>query len=397
MGSKRIAILGSTGSIGRQALEIIAAEVRFSVCGLAAGSNWRLLADQARAFGAEAVAIADSAGARSLAEVLPKRTSLLAGPEAMGELIRRTRPDMVLTAVVGSAGLWPTLAAIECGADLAVANKESLVMAGAVIMPAARAAGIQLIPVDSEHSAVFQCLTGQRREELRRVVLTASGGPFRDWSAERIKQASLQEALNHPTWQMGKKITIDSATLMNKALEVVEAHWLFDLSAEQIEVVVHPESLVHACVEFCDGSVLAQMGPPSMATPIAFALYYPQRPPQAGAPLDLAGLGSLHFAPADPQRFPAIRLGYEVLRRGGTAGAILNAANETAVAAFLEGTIEFGQILRIVEEVLNRAPVKAESDVETILAADADARERAEAVIHQRPASRTRARTRSGT
>ena len=393
MNRKRIAILGSTGSIGRQALEIVAGETGFSACALAGGGNWQLLAAQARTFRPEAVAIADVNAAGPLGGALPTDTALLSGPEAMSELIRSTRPDLVLTAVVGSAGLAPTLTAIECGADLAVANKESLVMAGQIICPSARAAGINLIPVDSEHSAVFQCLAGQRREELRRVILTASGGPFRGWPAERTRAASLKEALNHPTWQMGRKITIDSATLMNKALEVVEAHWLFDLSADQIEVVIHPESLVHACVEFCDGSVLAQMGPPSMATPIGFALYYPQRSPRPAASLDLAALGSLHFNGADPEQYPAIKLGYEVIRRGGTAGAILNAANEAAVEAFAAGSIEFGQILEIVEDVLNRTPTKTEVDVKAVLAADAEARRQAEAIIQQ--ASRPRGRARS--
>ncbi len=381
MDPKRIAILGSTGSIGRQALEIIAAEGCFRACALAAGSNWQSLAEQARRFAPEAVAIADPSAAGPLEEALPEGVELLCGPQAASELVRRTRPDLVLTAMVGASGLAPTLAAIECGADLALANKESLVMAGAILMPAARAAGINVIPVDSEHSAVFQCLAGQRRQELRKVILTASGGPFRLWPAERIRHASPEEALNHPTWQMGRKITIDSATLMNKALEVIEARWLFDLAPEQIEVVIHPESLVHGCVEFCDGSVLAQIGPPSMATPISFALHYPQRPPQPAAALDLARLGTLHFAPADPQRWPALRLGYEALRRGGTAGSALSAADEAGVEAFLAGRIEFGQILEIVEDVLNRTPTTTELNLAAVFACDADARRRAEAMI----------------
>jgi len=382
---KRIAIVGSTGSIGRQALEIIAAEERFIACGLGAGGNWQLLAEQARSFRPEAVAIADPGAARALREAVPRSVAVLSGPESASELIRRVRPEMVLTAVAGSAGLAPTLAAIECGADLALANKESLVMAGAVVMAAARAAGISIVPVDSEHSAVFQCLAGHRRGDVRKVILTASGGPFRDWPAERIRQATLEEALNHPTWQMGQKVTIDSATLMNKALEVIEAHWLFDLSAEQIEVVIHPESLVHACVEFRDGSILAQMGAASMATPIAHALYYPQRRPSPAARLELTGLSGLHFSRVDPERFPAIRLGYEAIRRGGTAGAILNAADEAAVAAFAEGRIQLSRIPTIVEDVLNRTPVKAEVDLDSIHAAAAEARRLAEEIIARKP------------
>jgi len=290
MQTKRIAILGSTGSVGRQALEIIAGEERFSACALAAGSNWELLAEQA-----------------------------------------------------GRSG-------------------------------AARRAGVRVLPVDSEHSAIFQCLAGHRREDVRRIVLTASGGPFRTHTAEQVRDASLKEVLNHPTWRMGRKVTVDSATLMNKTMEVVEAHWLFDLPGEQIEVVIHPESVVHGLVEFRDGSVLAQMGQPSMATPIAFALYYPERAPRAAAELGLPALGSLHFEPVDQERFRALRLGYEAIRRGPAAGAALNAANEVAVEAFLAGELQFGRIVEIVEEVLNQAGLKTEVSLDMLLAADADAR-----------------------
>jgi len=384
MGLKRIAIVGSTGSIGRQALEIIASEERFCACGLAAGSNASLLAKQARTFRPQVVALADADAAGPLRQALPEGTELLTGPEAAAEMIRRARPDLAVTAVVGAAGLAPTLAAIECGADLAVANKEALVMAGGVVMPAARAAGVNVLPVDSEHSAIFQCLAGHRREEVRRVILTASGGPFRTWSARRMQHASPDEALNHPTWRMGRKITIDSATLMNKALEVIEAHWLFGLSAEQIEIVLHPESLVHGCVEFCDGSILAQMGTASMATPIAFALYYPARCPRPPAPLEMSALGGLHFQAVDPQRFPAARLGHVVVRRGGVAGAVLSAANEIAVESFLAGRIHFGAIVEVVQDVLNRTAPVSEVNIDAILAADAAARVRAREAIRQR-------------
>ncbi len=388
MEPKRIAILGSTGSIGRQAIEVILAEERFDVCALAAGSNWKLLASQARATGPELVAITDPAGADELSASLGRSAEVLSGGDALCELVRRSRADMVLTAVVGSAGLAPTLEAIACGADLAIANKESLVMAGALVIPAAREAGVRVLPVDSEHSAIFQCLAGHRREDVRKVILTASGGPFRTAPAEQVRSVSLSEVLKHPTWQMGRKVTIDSATLINKALEVIEAHWLFGLEAEQIEVVIHPESLVHGMVEFRDGTVLAQMGPPSMATPIAYALYYPDRAPSPSASLDLSALGSLHFDRVDPSRFPAIRLGYEVISRGGTAGAVFNAANEVAVQAFVDGRIEFGRIVEIVEEVLNREPANAEVDVEAILAADDLARRQAVRIVGREPSPR---------
>ncbi|OPX24638.1 MAG: 1-deoxy-D-xylulose-5-phosphate reductoisomerase [Planctomycetales bacterium 4484_123] len=380
MSAKRIAILGSTGSVGRQALELIAASDELTVCALAAGRNWQLLAEQVGRFKPQAVALADVRAAEELTRATAG-VCVLSGPEAMTELVRRVRPDMVLTAMSGSTGLPATLAAIDCKADLAVANKESLVMAGQIIMTSARSAGINVLPVDSEHSAIFQCLHGQQRGAVRRVFLTASGGPFRTWPERRAGQASLQEVLNHPTWQMGRKVTIDSATLMNKALEIVEAHWLFDLPAEKIEVLIHPESLLHGAVEFADGSVLAQLGSPSMATPIAFALHYPRRPARASAPLDLAAAGGLHFERVDRRRFPAVELGFEVLRRGGTAGAILNAADEAAVAAFVAGRIPFGRIVEIVREVLNSSSVNPEVTVESILAADAEARRRAEALI----------------
>ncbi|HET6426784.1 MAG TPA: 1-deoxy-D-xylulose-5-phosphate reductoisomerase, partial [Phycisphaerae bacterium] len=244
--------MGATGSVGRQALEIIAGSDRLGVCALAAGANWELLAEQAKRFRPQAVAVADEGAARSLSAALGGGVEVLAGADAAAELVHKVRPDLVLTAMVGTAGLAPTLAAIECGADLAVANKESLVMAGAVIMPAARAAGIHVLPVDSEHSAIFQCLQGRPAEQVRRIIITASGGPFRTWEPRRAAHASLEEVLRHPTWEMGRKITIDSATLMNKALEVVEAHWLFGVGADRIEVLIHPESLVHGCVEFTD-------------------------------------------------------------------------------------------------------------------------------------------------
>jgi len=376
--TRRVAILGSTGSIGSQALEVIASQPSLSVCALAAGNNWRLLLEQAREFKPEAAAVLSPAGAEALrsafADAGGQGPEVFSGPDAMTELIRRTRPDVVLSGVVGTAGLAPTLAAIECGATLAIANKETLVMAGAIVMPAARAAGVPVLPVDSEHSAIFQCLQAGRRKHVRRIVITASGGALRDWPAEKVEQATVQDALKHPTWSMGRKITIDSATLINKALEVVEAHWLFDMPAEQIDVVLHAESIIHSFVEYCDGSVIAQLGEPSMATPIAYALGWPERFERQVAPLDLAAVGRLTFSALTDRFERAVRLGHQAVERGGLAGAVLNAANEAAVEAFLAGRVRFGQIVEIVETVLNQTPPTAEVTLDALLRADAWAR-----------------------
>ncbi|MCJ7543487.1 MAG: 1-deoxy-D-xylulose-5-phosphate reductoisomerase [Phycisphaerae bacterium] len=374
MSAKRVAILGSTGSIGRQSLEVIAATDSLRACALAAGSNWQLLGEQARRFRPQIVALSNADAAERLRAMLPAGVEMLAGPSAMTELVRRSRPDVVLSGVVGTAGLAPTLAAIEAGATLAIANKETLVMAGAIVMPAARKAGVAVLPVDSEHSAIFQCLCAGRREEVARVVITASGGALRGWEHQRAEQATVQEALDHPTWQMGPKVTIDSATLINKALEVVEAHWLFDLPAEQIQVVLHEESIVHSYVEFRDGSVIAQMGRPDMALPIAYALSYPQRLDRATPPLDLPALGKLTFSALDGRLARAVELGYQAITRGGVTGAVLNAANETAVQAFLDGRIRFGQIVPLVEDVLSRSPAMSEITLEALLEADRWAR-----------------------
>ncbi len=372
--AKRIAILGSTGSIGRQALDVIAAQDDLFACALAAGRNAELLADQARTFAPEFVALAHEGSAPALAAQLPSGTQLLRGPEAMTEAVRRSRPDVLLTAVVGTAGLMPTLAGIKCGSTLAIANKETLVTAGALVMPAARSADVNVLPVDSEHSAIFQCLTAGRRDEVRRVVITASGGALREWDGEAAAEATVEQALDHPTWSMGRKITIDSATLINKAMEVVEAHWLFGLPAERIEVVLHPESIVHSYVEFRDGSVIAQMGRPDMTTPIAYALNWPDRRERNAATLDLPSLGSLSFARPDGRFARAIELGFEVIRRGGASGAVLNAANEAAVAAFCGGAIRFGDIVPLVEQTLRAAEPIERVTLDALLEADAWAR-----------------------
>ncbi len=377
MKAKRIAVLGSTGSIGRQTLEVISSVEGLSVCALAAGANWRLLVAQARELRPDWVALSDEQAAEAARPALPAGTTLLSGPEAAAELVRLSRPDLVLNGVVGSAGLAPTLAAIQCGADLGIANKETLVMAGQIVMPAARKAGVAVLPVDSEHSAIAQCLAAGRRGEVRKVVLTASGGALRDWDARQAADATVEQALNHPTWRMGPKITIDSATLVNKALEVVEAHWLFDLGPEEIEVVLHPESVIHSYVEYRDGSVIAQLAPPDMAMPIAWALCHPQRPARRGASLNLPELGQLTFAALSGRFARAVELGFEVIRRGGVAGAVLNGANEAAVEAFLAGRIPFGRIVPLVEQTLSRTDeiqVGEKPDLEALTGADAWAR-----------------------
>ena len=374
MQPKRVAILGATGSIGCQALEVIAAGANLSVCALAAGNNWQLLAEQVRQHGAQIVAIANDETRDALIQRVGPDVKVLAGRGAMVEMVRAARPDVLLSGVVGSMGLAPTLAGIECGATLAIANKETLVMAGAIVMPAARGAGVAVLPVDSEHSAIFQCLAAGRRSEVRRVVITASGGALRDWDHAAAETATVNEALAHPTWQMGRKITIDSATLINKALEVVEAHWLFDLSADQIEVVIHPESIVHSCVEFHDGSVIAQLGQPDMTMPISYALCYPDRQARDVAPLDLAAVGKFTFTAPDGRFARAINLGYEVIRRGGVSGAVLNSANEAAVEAFLRGGISFGQIVPLVEDILKDTPQTDQVTLETLASANQWAR-----------------------
>ncbi|MBS3735345.1 MAG: 1-deoxy-D-xylulose-5-phosphate reductoisomerase [Phycisphaerae bacterium] len=382
--SKRIAILGSTGSIGRQALDVIAAHEDLTVCALAAGRNAALLGEQARTFAPDCVALALE-GERSLLRTeLPEGTELLTGPESLTEIVWRAHPDVLLTAVVGTAGLAPTLAGIACGATLAVANKEALVAAGGLVMPAARAAGVDVLPVDSEHSAIFQCLAAGRRDEVRRVVLTASGGALRDWDPAAVADAGVDDALNHPTWDMGRKITIDSATLVNKAMEIVEAHWLFDLSADEIDVVLHGESIVHSCVEYQDGSMLAQLGRPEMTTPIAYALNYPRRRPCPGEPLDLAALGSLTFSRPTGRFADAVELGFDVIRRGGAAGAALIGANDAAVAAFCEGAIAFGDIVPLVGQTLARCEPIEEVTLEALLAAEAQARREVAARVSSR-------------
>jgi 1-deoxy-D-xylulose-5-phosphate reductoisomerase len=390
---KRLSILGSTGSVGEQTLEVAGAfPERFSVVALAAGRNVEKLAAQVRRFRPVLVSVADADGARRLAELLPEpRPAIHIGAE--GLVAAATAPaDLVMSALVGAVGLAPTLAAIEAGRDVALANKEVLVMAGALVLRAARARRGALLPVDSEHSAVFQALAGQRREDLARIVLTCSGGPFRTWPAERIARAGVADALAHPNWDMGPKITVDSATLMNKGLEVIEARWLFDVAPERVDVVVHPQSIVHSLVEFVDGSVLAQLGLPDMRVPIAVALAHPERLPLAQERLDLAAVGRLDFEAPDRTRFPCLDLAYAALAADEAAPAALNAANEVAVAAFLAGALVFPAIAAVVAEVLSAHVAGARTavrDLSDVLEADAWARDRARQALiaHRRSAA----------
>ncbi|MBW3596588.1 MAG: 1-deoxy-D-xylulose-5-phosphate reductoisomerase [Planctomycetes bacterium] len=352
--AKQIAILGSTGSIGRNGLEVILASGgRLQAIALTANSRLEELVAQARRFHPRWVVAASTAVAKGFDfSGLPAGTELLVGPEGVEQVASSAEVDVVLAAIVGSAGLRGTWAALEAGKTVALANKETLVTAGPLVMELARRRGSCLLPVDSEHSAVFQALQAGRRSEVRRIVLTASGGPFRRHSREQLRQVTVEEALNHPNWDMGPKITVDSATMMNKALEIIEARWLFDLSPDQIDVVVHPQSVIHSMVEYVDGSVVAQLSPPDMKLPIQYALSWPHRTEGPAERIDWKQAMCLEFEPPDLERFPALGLGYEAARRGGTAGAVLNAANEAAVAAFLERRLPFHKIVPACRAVL---------------------------------------------
>ena len=373
---RRLILLGSTGSIGVSTVQVLehlrAHGTTFEVIGLAAGSNAALLAEQAKALGVRDLAIADASAAGALGPDARVRT----GPDAALRLVEElARPgDLLVAAMVGFAGLASAMRAIELGCHVALANKETLVAAGALVTELVRRHGVELFPIDSEHSALAQCIRSGRASEVDRVVITASGGPFRTWSAERTADATVAEALRHPTWQMGRKITIDSATLMNKALEIIEAHWLFGLPAERIDAIVHPQSIVHGFAEFRDGSVIAQLSPPDMKLPIQMALTWPDRHAGIARRLDWTTLRQLEFEPVDHARFPAVRLAHEVIRRGGSAGATLNAANEVAVNAFLEGHIPFGRVAQVVQEALAELPDRPLRTLADAEAADRDAR-----------------------
>ena len=375
---KRIAVLGSTGSIGRDTLEVVRSLADgHQIVALAANTSWERVAEQVREFRPACVSMSDPAAAGRLREHLGNATTqVLDGEAGAVEIASRRDVDIVVAAMVGAAGLPSVLAALEHGKVLAIANKEPMVVAGHLISALAQRSGATIVPVDSEHSAIFQALHAGKRGEVRRVVITASGGPFRATPADALANVTPQEALDHPTWpDMGAKIKVDSATLFNKALEVVEARWLFDLTVDQIEVVVHPQSIVHSLVEFCDGSVIAQMGEPDMKVPIRYALTYPDRTEADVAPLDLPKIGQLTFQPPDWDRFPALRLGFRVAEQGGTSGAVLNAANEVAVREFLAGRIAFNQIVELVAEVLARHDIIPDPSLAQVTAADRWARQ----------------------
>jgi len=384
---KRVTILGATGSIGLRTLEIVSSfPDEFGVAGLAArGSNVERVADLCRKYSPRAVALLDSRARDQLARLLPApQPELLAGAEGLVALARDVDADVVVSALVGGAGLLPTMAAIEAGRTMALANKETLVMAGSLMTAAAKRRHVALLPVDSEHSAVFQCLVGHNRGDVHRILLTASGGPFREWPPEKFAGITVEDALKHPTWKMGAKITIDSATLMNKGLEIIEARWLFDVAPEKVQVIVHPQSVVHSMVEYIDGSVIAQLGVPDMGIPILYALTYPERRPTPAARLDLTRTGALTFFEPDAVKFPCLRLARAALERGGTAPVVLNAANEVAVAAFLDRRIPFVQIPALIERALDRLPQAGLTSIEQCVGVDAEARRRVQEWIDTR-------------
>jgi 1-deoxy-D-xylulose-5-phosphate reductoisomerase len=374
---KRLLILGSTGSIGTQALDVVErAPEEFELAGLSAGRQWEPLLAQARRHGIGRVAVTDlDAAAR--AQEAGTDIEVLAGPEGLVRLVGESGADLVLNAIVGSAGLGPTIVALAEGIDLALANKESLVVGGELVNALAEATGARIIPVDSEHSALHQLVAGERPGSVERLVLTASGGPFRGRSRAQLERVTVAEALAHPTWAMGGKISIDSATLMNKGLEVIEAHLLFGTPYDRIDVVVHPQSLIHALVTLCDGAALAHMGHPDMRVPIAYALHHPERVDVPVRPLDLAEIGSLTFERPDVEAFPCLRLAREAAEAAGTAPCILNAANEVAVHAFLGGRLPFMGIAEVIERTLDGVPAGRVHAFETLYAADARAREAA--------------------
>ncbi len=365
---KNVAVFGSTGSIGRNALEVIAASSgRLKAIALSAHGKLGQLLEQARQFRPRWVVAADDALARRFDWAsLPDGTELVTGPEALAKVASAEEVDIVLAGIVGSAGLRSTWAALDAKKTVALANKETLVMAGSLVKRLASERGAAILPVDSEHSAIFQALQAGRHEEVRSVVLTASGGPFRELSIDQLRQVTVDDALAHPTWEMGPKITVDSATMMNKALEIIESRWLFDLTAEQIEVVIHPQSLVHSFVEFIDGSIMAQLSPPDMKLPIQYALEYPHRQNGIAERLNWRQGWRLDFEPADPERCPALSLGYDCARRGGTSGAVLNAANEAAVEAFLQGELHFTEIVPACRSVLDAHHFDAEPTLERL-------------------------------
>ncbi|UNK16673.1 1-deoxy-D-xylulose-5-phosphate reductoisomerase [Paenibacillus sp. N3/727] len=373
---KKISVLGSTGSVGTQTLDVVSKyRDQFQIEGLAAGNNVDLLIQQCKEFKPKKISVATKELAERIRPFLPEGTHLFYGREGLIEVAAGTDADIVVTAVVGSMGLPSTLAAIEAGKTIGLANKETLVTAGHLVTALAQAKGVDLIPIDSEHSAIFQCLNGERREDIEFITITASGGSFRDLNREQLKNVTVEDALKHPNWSMGAKITIDSATMMNKGLEVIEAHWLFGLPYEQIQVLLHPESIIHSFVQYRDSSIIAQLGNPDMRVPIQYALTYPERWPSPSPTLSLAEAGKLQFREMDFERFPCLRLAYECGKMGGTATTVFNAANEIAVARFLRKEISFLQIEDIIEKVLNEHQNTPEPALEVIEESDKLARE----------------------
>ena len=390
---KRLILLGATGSVGRRALELVDQfPGDFRVEGLAArGSNPELVADLCLKHRPRALALADPGAVDAVARLLPRpHPEILRGEAGLAALAGELPADLVLSAIVGGAGLLPTMAAIRAGKTVALANKEPLVMAGALMTAAARARGVAMLPVDSEHSAIFQCLAGHNRADVHRILLTASGGPFREVPREALSRATVEDALQHPTWKMGAKITIDSATLMNKGLEIIEARWLFDVAADRIQVVVHPQSIVHSMVEYVDGAVIAQLGVADMGVPILYALTYPDRRPTPAARLDLTRTGPLTFFEPDVDKFPCLRLARVVLERGGSAPVVLNAANEIAVAAFLGRRIGFTKIAELIERALDGVSYSEPKSVDDCVAIDTETRRMVEGLIGGSAAAVTR-------
>ncbi|MDH4617228.1 1-deoxy-D-xylulose-5-phosphate reductoisomerase [Brevibacillus sp. AY1] len=382
---KRIALLGSTGSIGTSTLDVVEQHPEsFSVVALAAGTNVEVLAEQVKKFRPQLVSVGTEEAAFALRGLLGSeaKPEIAVGAEGLEQVARHPEANFVMTAVVGSVGVAPTLAAIEEGKTIGLANKETLVSAGPVVMKAAKEKGVQIIPVDSEHSAIFQCLQGERREDVSKVIITASGGSFRHLTRDELANVTLEQALAHPNWNMGAKITIDSATMMNKGFEVIEAHWLFDLPYKQIDTILHYESIIHSMVEFKDSAVMAQLGTPDMRVPIQYALSYPTRMPLQTEPLNLVKLGTLHFAVMDFERYPLLQLAYECGKAGGTYTAVLNAANEVAVDLFLKGSIGFQAIEQIVRKTCDAHKGITNPTLEEIFAADQWARSQARAFVN---------------
>ena len=383
---KTLSLLGSTGSIGQNVLAVVRTfPDRFRIAGLAAGKNISELAAQVKEFAPVCISVADESSVAPLKELLPAifHERIFHGDDGNRKVATLADTDMVISAVVGAVGLLPTLDAIAAGKDIGLANKETLVMAGRLVMRAVKEQGVSLLPIDSEHSAIFQALEAGRRSDVGMIILTASGGPFRTMEQGELPQVTPAQALDHPNWDMGQKISIDSATLMNKGLEVIEAKWLFDVAADKIRVVVHPQSIVHSLVEFIDGSVVAQLGIPDMRIPIAYALSYPERIELGLSRLSLSDCGNLSFEKPDYERFPALRLAFDVLEEGGVKPAVLNAANEVAVASFLNEKIGFTAITRVVAATLQHFESGDDLDLDAILAADARARILAKQEIKQ--------------